>query len=449
MTPDRAATEVELRQIAAEVLQATAVPGAAIALGRGNEIIAVACGLADVAQSVAMAPAARFTVGCNIKLAVALQVLDLCRRGRLALDARLCDLVRVPDGALGLNGRIRLRDLLGHRGGYRGVEFGGTAATWIYDPARLIAHVGASAPLFSPGAVFSYEQADYALIALAVSSITGEDSAEVARGALDAWFPSNTTVGSDASEHFMTPEGAAARIRAARPPAEIWSCAFWPGAWSMPQVVAGLQSLTSQDSELLEMALADAVRLPAVAGGARAEEISTAYAFGAGRFADGLYGRNASTGGQCSGFRLDPKRRIVLSVAVNAWAPHARDEILRRVVQRLGLGVETPEPAEPVSEVYVLRDFAPKELAGVYAGGSVAGAEVTVDDDGDGFECVVLHQRARLRSRFRRVAGDAFRMEASAPHTTIGIISNPDTAEPALFCNFSAYCKLSDARGRA
>ena len=40
-------------------------------------------------------------------------------------------------------------------------------------------------------------------------------------------------------------------------------------------------------------------------------------------------------------------------------------------------------------------------------------------------------------------------MEASAPHTTIGIISNPDTAEPALFCNFSAYCKLSDARGRA
>ena len=160
---------------AAEVAMAAGVPAVQIAVSHGGEIIySEAFGMTDRESAVAATPRSVMQIGSLTKQFTAAAILRLAERGALTLDDRIEKFVPDfdPRGAT-----ITLRRLLSHTSGVRRDWYPPGAPINLSAPVTREQTIQGlnSGPLldFQPGTKFSYSNAGYMLLGLAIESITG------------------------------------------------------------------------------------------------------------------------------------------------------------------------------------------------------------------------------------------------------------------------------------
>ena len=137
-------------------------------------------GLGRIAPETLMRRGDRFRAGSIAKVLVAAVVLQLAERGRIALEARLPEVLpaevvrRFPTAA-----DVTVRMLLGHRAGIP--EW--TSPTvdrqiarrpeTVWTVAEILDLAAAQPPVFSPGTGFSYSNTGYTLLGLVIERATG------------------------------------------------------------------------------------------------------------------------------------------------------------------------------------------------------------------------------------------------------------------------------------
>jgi CubicO group peptidase (beta-lactamase class C family) len=167
-----------LRERFAGLLAAHRIPGAAVAIAVGDDVIEHAAGVLSTATGVAVTTDSLFQVGSVTKLWTATLVMQLVDEGRLELDApvrRCLPDFRVADEAA--SAAVTVRQLLSHTAGFGGDVFTDTGRN---DDAieKYVASLGDDEQDFAPGEMFSYNNAAYVVLGRIVEVLRAKPFAE-------------------------------------------------------------------------------------------------------------------------------------------------------------------------------------------------------------------------------------------------------------------------------
>lgn len=150
------------------------IPGAAVAVGHGDELAEAATGVVNRNTGVETTPDTLFQIGSVTKIWTAALVMQLVDDGLIDLDEPvrryLPEFALVDDEAAGA---VTVRHLLLHVGGFEGDLF---EVTWRGDDAldRYLGYLGGhAAQVFPPGERFSYSNAGYAVLGALVARLRG------------------------------------------------------------------------------------------------------------------------------------------------------------------------------------------------------------------------------------------------------------------------------------
>jgi D-alanyl-D-alanine carboxypeptidase len=160
-------------------LVAAGAPGAVVLVRDGGRTIRLARGLGDRARKAPMRVTDRFRVGSVTKTFVSTLVLQLVGEGKLSLD----DTVERWLPGLVPNGQgITVRELLNHTSGlFDYTQDRAVLKPYLHGhlrvvraPRTLVARATAHAPLFAPGAEWSYSNTGYILLGLILEAAAGD-----------------------------------------------------------------------------------------------------------------------------------------------------------------------------------------------------------------------------------------------------------------------------------
>lgn len=175
-SPHAAAIE-EARELLDSLMDAEAIPGLSVAIGRGTQLLwSEGFGFSDLTHNVMVTPLTRFRVGSVSKPMTAAALGVLVEAGALDLDAPVQDYVpSFPEKRW----PVTTRQLAGHLGGvrhYRGMEnFSRTRYPTVLSGLAIFAD---DSLINEPGTEFSYSSYAWNLISAVVEGASGEDFLE-------------------------------------------------------------------------------------------------------------------------------------------------------------------------------------------------------------------------------------------------------------------------------
>ncbi len=154
-------------------VQANRIPGMAVAIVQGNEII-FAKGYGEAAPGVPATPQTQFYIGSVSKSFTALAVMQLAQEGKLKLDAPVVQYLpwfRVADPEA--SAQITVRHLLNHTSGLSETGDANASAytSSLEEQGRLLADVHPTAPV---GRKYQYYNQNYRLLGLLVEHASGQ-----------------------------------------------------------------------------------------------------------------------------------------------------------------------------------------------------------------------------------------------------------------------------------
>ncbi|GAB1510898.1 serine hydrolase domain-containing protein [Actinophytocola sp. KF-1] len=176
-TPEGLRPGGELDRFVADKAARDEFSGSLLLTHRGRTVLARSHGMADKARGVPNGPDTAFALASVTKLTTAVAIALLVREGKVSHGARLgAYLDGFPDAFAG----ITVHHLLTHTSGlgdYHGMPgYQEEAATWT-SPAQVMAGITGfirrSAPMFAPGAGFSYSNSAYHLLGEIVAKVSG------------------------------------------------------------------------------------------------------------------------------------------------------------------------------------------------------------------------------------------------------------------------------------
>ena len=149
------------------------VPGAAVAVLAGTEVVDAAAGVLSTATGVEATPDSVFQIGSITKLWTATLAMQLVDEGKLDLDATVR--TYLPDFAVAdddASARMTVRQLLCHTTGFEGDIFTDTGAG---DDCveKYVATLTGVSQLFAPGQMFSYNNAAFCVLGRVVEVLRG------------------------------------------------------------------------------------------------------------------------------------------------------------------------------------------------------------------------------------------------------------------------------------
>src|SRR6185369_11406532 len=153
-----------LRERLPGLLADNRVPGAAVAVLAGGDVVDFAAGVLSTATGVEATVDSVFQVGSITKVWTTTLVMQLVDEGRLDLDAPvrtyLPDFALADDAAAAV---ITVRQLLCHMSGFEGDIFTDTGRG---DDCveKYVATLGTTSQLFPPGEMFSYNNAGFCVL---------------------------------------------------------------------------------------------------------------------------------------------------------------------------------------------------------------------------------------------------------------------------------------------
>jgi CubicO group peptidase (beta-lactamase class C family) len=189
----------------AGLLAAHRIPGAAIAVAVGDDVIEHAAGVLSTATGVDVTTDSLFQIGSITKLWTADLVMQLAEEGRLELGApvrRYLPGFRVADEAA-----ITVRQLLTHTSGFAGDIF---TDTGLNDDAieRYVDGLDDAEQVFPPGEMFSYNNAGYVVLGRIVEVLRGKPFAAcLQEGLIEPLGLTHTALGAERAILFRAAVG--------------------------------------------------------------------------------------------------------------------------------------------------------------------------------------------------------------------------------------------------
>jgi CubicO group peptidase (beta-lactamase class C family) len=450
-----------LHAILEQVRSETNVPAIGAVVSIDGERIGAAVGSAALNRGHELSERSRFEMSCLMKLATSLVALELGARGQLDLDAPI-ERVLPEIGARDQSAPITARHLMSHTSGYRGVDISEGPVRWGFSWDKLVEHLQSHERSFPPGRVFNYEHTEHILLAEIIRRQSGRTTAQWAQALIfDAcgFEPLRSSPAKSQSDafvaHHIFNDKRGGFVAAALPPFS----SFWET--SLPDSTITLTDMAAIGELLLRASRDDAaaggisatalrtlhqcdIRLPLqMHSSLHHEQVPIGFGTAMARYAADLLGHNASSSGQTTGLRLDPKRGLVIAVGVNAYVTYARDAVIERVLEKLDRADTTVAAAQTgFSFQHLAGSFTPDQLCGRYVGSYFGQIDVWNADE-------ALHldlgpQRRPIRPRVSVVPSDGahFVLESAVP-TLVGFFPHPVNGEPVLAMGVHAYRKQS------
>ncbi|MGW3657917.1 serine hydrolase domain-containing protein [Streptomyces sp. NPDC005151] len=321
-----------LRERLPQLLAEHGVPGAAVAVGAGTEVVEAAAGVLSTATGVEATVDSVFQIGSITKVLTATLVMQLVGEGRVALDAP------VRTYLPGFR-EATVRQLLCHTSGFEGDVFTDTGKgdDCLAAYVDLLAEVP---QIFEPGAMFSYNNAGYCVLGRIVELVRGKPFDACMRDHL--FTPLGMTHAANDPYEAIVHRAAVGHLGGK--PSAVWAMARSNApAGSMlamtPRDLLAFARIHLADDGLRAM-LQPQVALPDIGWG-------TAWGLGWELYdlPGGLvFGHDGNTIGQSAVLRVVPGRDLAVAVFTNGGDPKPlREEILGRVLELPGEPV--PDPA--------------------------------------------------------------------------------------------------------
>ncbi|GIF88295.1 serine hydrolase domain-containing protein [Catellatospora chokoriensis] len=376
-----------------ELLAEHRVPGAAIAVYAGGEVVDHAAGVLNTATGVTATPDAVFQIGSITKVWTATLVMQLADEGRLDLDAPVRRYL--PEFALAdeaAAAAVTVRQLLCHTAGFEGDIFTDTGPG---DDCveKYVATLGATTQLFPPGELFSYNNAGYCVLGRVVEVLRGKPYDACLREFL--FTPLGLSHAATGPYEAILHRAAVGHLQpdpdADPVPAPIWALARSnaPAGAMLAMRPRDLLAFVRMHLDGGRAADGTAVLSPASVAAMQQRQVTVpcsglmgdAWGLGWEQFdwAGGVvFGHDGGTIGQNAFLRIAPEQGVAIALNANGGNPIALyTELFPHLLRELA-GIEMPvmpvPPAEP-SRVDAAR------YLGTYASEV---AELVVSQDGDG-----------------------------------------------------------------
>jgi CubicO group peptidase (beta-lactamase class C family) len=317
------------------------IPGVQVAIRSGADLVlSAAVGVADAGAGTPLTTEHLFRIASHSKTFTATAVLQLVEAGRMRLDDPIGD--HVPDlrTAGSPAAAVTVRELLGHQSGV--VRDGEHADFWLLEqpfPGRdgVVGEVLRAGVVHSRNEHFKYSNVGYALLGLAIESVTGTPYAEhLRRSVLEPLGLAHTGADHDPSRagEYATGHTALLLGEVSRMPTRsvaTGAMAAATGFYSTAEdlCVFGSAHFLGDDRLLTD----DSKRLMQ-----RLESVVTAYGTEVGRYGVGmalqtvgerqLVGHSGGYPGHITLTLLDPVERLVVSVLTNAVDGPAEDLVV-------------------------------------------------------------------------------------------------------------------------
>lgn len=349
-----------LRHRLPDLLAENQVPGAAVAVCAGDEMVEAAAGTLNTVTGVEATVDSLFQIGSITKVLTATLAMQLVDEGKLELDAPVRTYLpefRIADERAAE--RVTVRQLMCHVAGFEGDIFTDTGKgdDCLEKYVGLLHEVP---QLFEPGEMFSYNNAGYCVLGRIVEVVRGKPFDDCMRAHL--FTPLGLTHAANDPYEAILHRTAVGHIE--REPSRVWALARSNApAGSMLAMrprdllvftrmhLAG--GLGPDGGPVLSPASVTAMRQPQI----RQPDIDQGTAWGLGWELFDLpggtvFGHDGNTIGQSAFLRAVPGRDVAVAIVTNGGFPRqVHTEIAGRVLRELG-GVElpgqpVPDPAAP------------------------------------------------------------------------------------------------------
>jgi CubicO group peptidase (beta-lactamase class C family) len=342
------------------------VPGAAVAVDLGGEVVDCGAGVLSLTTRVDVDTDTLFQIGSITKLWTSTLVMQLVDEGLLELDApvrRALPEFRIADEAAA--DLITVRQLLNHTAGFEGDIFTDTG-TGDDCLEKYVATLGDVPQLFPPGLLFSYNNAGYCVLGRLVEVLRGKPFDTCLRDHL--FTPLGLTHAANGPYEAILHRAAVGHLRPTpqdkMTPAPVWALARSnaPAGSTLAMRPRDLlafarmhldKGVAADGTTVLSAAAARAVRereveLPRLGVMGDAWGLGWEIFDGAGTT---LVGHDGSTIGQSAFLRLVPERDLSVTLLTNGGrSMDLYHEVVGHVLRELA-GVELPTlplpPAEP------------------------------------------------------------------------------------------------------
>ena len=343
---------------------------------------------------------------------------------------------------------VQVAHLLSHTSGYYGtrvVDPDVRALTW----RSFVAYLRPTPQMFAPGAVFSHEHTESALLGEILRRITGRSGVAFIResvleplGIRPRTLAKRSAERGCAGRHELDPPTSRfVRVIDIPRPSEFWLTAFSDYTLSVldlltiSEAIVGVRRsanpVSRETQRLLETPL---VRLPPMAGGPLSEWLPEGYTLGAARLHDGFHATSGVTRGQCSAFRFDSRSGLSVAVGLNATWPYLRDFIVDAICRDL-----SPQTAPRKRDSC---GFDLGELPGVYRG--PGGGSVTATYEQERLVCRIGRDGVQQSLAVELVLDDdgALVLRSPIPTLAVGFFREPQRGDVGLMLGLTAYKRI-------
>jgi CubicO group peptidase (beta-lactamase class C family) len=377
-----------LRSRLPELTARYGVPGVAVAVSSGDDIVDVAVGVLNTGTGVEADADSIFQIGSITKVLTASLVLQLRDEGRIELDSpirRWLPEFRVADERAAA--AITVRQLLCHVSGFEGDVFTDTGKG---DDCveKYLTRLRDVPQLFPPGEMWSYNNAGYCVLGRLVEVVRGKPYDRCLREHLlaplgmrrAATDPYEAVLHRVAVGHVTTTAGPA--------PTETWALARSNGPAGSMLAMRARDLLAFARMHLAEGRAADETAILSAASVRAMQEpqiqlpdIAQGVAWGLGWELFSLaprlvFGHDGSTIGQSASLRVVPDRDVALVVLANGGeAKQLQRAVAEKVLGELA-DVSPPEPPVATGQVRDARRYVGRYVSAV--------SETAVTQDADG-----------------------------------------------------------------
>jgi CubicO group peptidase (beta-lactamase class C family) len=436
-----------IQTLVTKIRKNTGIPGICLALDVGGRQIFASAGTQAIDSPSEINENTHFQMGCISKLLTALVAAELIEAGKCDPDdpiEKYLDELRGTERGKNL----AIWHLLSHTSGHSGLNIADPGNAYYYSWPKCVEFLKTTPRLFSPGYVFSYDHAEYAILAEIIKRIAGTDILNLYQEMI--FQPLDIAAGtvkvskrgdeSYAAEHLFNRESMKfEKVRT------VHFGDFWNGSLSsitmtmrdllrVTSTICGISKAPPTMSEkAIKFTHKQVVKLPRTYGSARHEQIPGSFGVGCAFYRGWLLGHNGSSRGQTCGLRFDPRGNIALTVGINVWQPFFRDSIINGIFGMLRGKPAPPFPEEPLESSL-------NDLAGIYVGPQDCSCVVTCE--GEQLACA-LHDRDFLAMRImmRRDENGILRASSDTQHYSLGFFRDPDSGHDALMLGTLAFRK--------
>jgi len=441
------ALQGHIQTLVAKIRKDTGIPGLCLALNAGGRQISAGSGTLAIDSPVEMDENAHFQMGCISKLLTALVAAELIEAGKCDPDDPIEKYLEELRGTE--RGRtLAIWHLLSHTSGYRGLNISDPGVAYYYSWPKCVEFLKTTQQLFSPGAVFSYEHTEYAILTEIIKRITGADILDLYREMI--FQPLGITAGevevkkrgneNYAADHTFNRDAMKFEKVRAVPFGDFWNGSLSGITMTMhdllriASMICGISGASSAISEkAIKFTHKQVIKLPRTYGSARHEQIPGSFGAGCAFYRGWLLGHNGSARGQACGLRFDPHNNIALVIGINAWQPFFRDSIINGI-----FGMLRGKPIPPFTEEPFESSL--NDLAGIYIG--PRDCTVVVACEREQLTCT-LHDRdsSSIRILMRRDDKGILRVFSDTQHYSLGFFREPDSGADALMLGMLAFRK--------